>query len=77
MMRDLRIVVDSNADTCGPCHRREGIRCGVFGVYLRVVPPDDFERVTGCLAAEMAARPWQRTEDDDDPVPHHLRESER
>lgn len=31
------------------------------------------QRCSGCLAAESAARPWQGSEDDDDPTPHHLR----
>lgn len=78
--RDLRIVVDAGAETCGPCHRRyedaSHSRCGVFGhLALRRLENGDHERSTGCLAAEQAARPWEGDPDNrdgDDGFPMHL-----
>lgn len=78
---DLRISVDAGAVTCGPCRGVWGgadrASCRIFDMLGLTQTPDrkDFERLTGCLAAQQAARPWERDEDDHDPVPHHLRGS--
>jgi hypothetical protein len=84
MKRRLVLEIDSNDDTCGACpHRRvkypkgagrawETSECALFDVGLGRSTDGIYRRVTGCLAAESAARPWEG----DDGTPMHLRPAE-
>lgn len=82
MKRRLWIEIDADAETCGSCQKlndelRGRPSCDVFDTCLqsdRKNPDSSPLRCTGCLAAEDAAKPEQASEDDDDPVPHHLQE---
>jgi hypothetical protein len=83
---ELRITQDIAGEHCGACHRRvPPIKpggpsfCGVFGVGLARTSSGDHVRVTGCLAAEQAARPWERAEDEEEArnEPEHIRRMAR
>lgn len=87
--RRLTLTIDAEAETCGACSHNMSASpdasdpaCQLFQVRdLDVADraphtnlPLAFKRAPECLAAEDAARPWHGSEDDDDPVPHHLQE---
>ena len=74
--RRLTLTIDAEADTCGACEFMndelpDRPECDVFGWRLEMPGP---KRASRCVEAEDAARSWQGSEDDDDPVPHHLQE---
>lgn len=81
--RRIELRIAASETTCGQCRGvlrvGEHVSCMIFGLLglTRTRDGKDFERLSGCLAAEQATQPWKADEDDDDPMPHHFRESTR
>ena len=79
---EYSVDVDPDSVLCGACKNQlrsdagRIVRCDLFDLGLTMTKSGP-QRLTGCLAAEQAARPWTANEDDDNPTPHHLQESER
>lgn len=77
--RRLTLTIDADPFTCGDCTHQSLDSCDLFDTLVHpsamsMLGQLVFARAPACLAAEDAARPWQASEDDDDPTPHHLQE---
>lgn len=78
--RRLTLTIDAETETCGACVHVDPGRpgplsgCALFGGWLFLSDAHENLRGPRCHTAEAEARPWQGSEDDDDPTPHHLQE---